>query len=313
MAVAGDAGGVVLKSPSGGSGGRLQLVVAQRAHVEACRPFGAVGESIVAPLHRAMMAAVSSSRLPWALSGLALCAWCGWVSGFHRATAPARVTWAISLTVVAIVDVLLWRGRLGVRPAPHVPRVSARWPPPGTTTGAVLAGVAPWAALAMVAVAWDVLGLDTGKHVAHLTISALTEAFRPLNAAMLLVWMAAGIGYGRARARAPVGADQPPPTVAPGTGAAGIWWAAVALSASTWGDRVPAAAPALLLPDNRAIGVAFWLGVVVVGVGIDLLARRSAGRLANAEQLVRFVTAPMAANVVVVGAWTYAGYHLFAH
>ena len=37
---------------------------------------------------------------------------------------------------------------------------------------------------------------------AHLTISALAQAFRALNAALLLVWMLAGLGYGLTRARA---------------------------------------------------------------------------------------------------------------
>jgi hypothetical protein len=32
-----------------------------------------------------------------------------------------------------------------------------------------------------------------------------------------------------------------------------------------------------------------------------------------AEELVRFITAPMTANVILVLAWAYAGYHISAH
>ena len=66
-----------------------------------------------------------------------------------------------------------------------------------------LRGVAPWILLVVVALAWDVLGIDTGPHQYHLTISALAQAYRPLNAALLLTWMLAGVGYEAARARAP--------------------------------------------------------------------------------------------------------------
>ena len=55
-----------------------------------------------------------------------------------------------------------------------------------------------------VALAWDVLGIDTGPHQYHLTISALAQAYRPLNAALLLVWMLVGVGYEAARVRAPI-------------------------------------------------------------------------------------------------------------
>jgi hypothetical protein len=77
--------------------------------------------------------------------------------------------------------------------------------------------------------------------------------------------------------------------------------------------HLPATVPALLLPSSRAVGVGFWLGLVAVGVVVDLAARRSGGRLANAEELLRLVADSMVANVIVVVAWTYAGYHLFAH
>jgi hypothetical protein len=166
-------------------------------------------------------------------------------------------------------------------------------------------GVSLWLGLSLVVLAWEILGIDTGRHEAHLTISALTQAFRPLNAAMLLVWMVVGLGYGAARARAPAvdqsssfhrnGAERSSPL------------------ASGMSAHLPATLPALLLPSSRPAGVAFWLGLVIAIVLVDLAARRSGGRLANAEELLRFITAPTAANILLVVAWTYAGYHLFAH
>ncbi len=241
-----------------------------------------------------------------AFSGLALCAWCGWVSGFHRSTAAAVVTWAFSLAAVVVVDLLFWQGQRGRKPGLRLEPVREPWPRPGR--GGVrraLVGVSLWLGLALVVLAWEILGIDTGKHEAHLTISALAQAFRPLNAATLLVWMLVGLGYGAARARAPGvdhpssfhrrGAERSPPL------------------ASVMFTHVPATMPALLLPSSRPSGVAFWLGIVVAIVLLDLVARRSGGRLANGEEFLRLITAPPATNVLLVVAWGYAGYHLFAH
>ena len=241
-----------------------------------------------------------------AVSGLALCAWCGWASGFHRSTTPADVTWAFSLAAVVVVDLLFWQGRLGHKPGLPLEPVGEPWPRPGRGGGRrALVGVSLWLGLSAVVLAWEILGIDTGTHEAHLTISALTQAFRPLNAAMLLVWMVVGLGYGAARARAPV-ADRS--SSFHRTGAAGSPPLALVVSSHS-----PSTMPALLLPSSRPAGVAFWLGLVVAIVLIDLAARRSGGRLANSEEFLRFITAPAAANVLLVVAWGYAGYHLFAH
>jgi hypothetical protein len=249
-----------------------------------------------------------------------LCAWCGWVSGFHRSSTSAVVTWPFSLAAVVVVDVLLWRGRYGRRPGIRLEPVRDPWPRPGRGGGLrALEGVSIWLVLTLIVLAWEILGIDTGKHEPHLTISALTQSFRPLNAAMLLVWMLVGIGYGAARARAPSASR----SGSRGTGGNGHERSRVeqrgdgsedpdTLSAVTLA-HLPVAAPALLLPASRPAGVAFWLGLVVAAVALDLTARRSNGRLANAEELVRFVTAPMVANVLLVVAWAYAGYHIFAH
>lgn len=151
-----------------------------------------------------------------------------------------------------------------------------------------------WLALAVAVLVWELLGIDTGTHRPHLTISALTLVYRPLDAAMLLVWMLVGIGYGVTRARAPLeSADTP---------------------TALWGGRPSASfVPALLLPASRAAGLAFWAGIAAVAVVVDQAGRRSGGRLANAEEALRFVTTSAGVNTFLVVAWIYAGYHLFAH
>jgi hypothetical protein len=58
--------------------------------------------------------------------------------------------------------------------------------------------------------------------------------------------------------------------------------------------------------------VAFWVGLVVACVLVDLAAKRSRGRIASAEEFVRLISRPRAANVLLVGAWVFAGWHLFA-
>ena len=244
------------------------------------------------------------------LAAAAAVAWCGWVSALHRDTTAAEVAWLCSLAAVLAVDLLLWRGRRGRRLGWHLDAVSEPWPRPGRGGARrALRGVAPWLVLVLVALAWDVLGLDSGPHSYHLTISALSQAYRPLNAMVLFAWLACGVGYQVARVRSPAvstpaaGADDDVDgTVA---GAASGW---VALGAN--GHRV--AAPALLLPASPQLGVAFWVAVPIAAVCIDLLARRSEGRVATAEEFVRFISTSPVANVALVAAWVFAGYHLFA-
>lgn len=244
---------------------------------------------------------------------LTVCAWCGWASGFHRYSQPAAVTWVVSLAVVVSVDLLLWQGRRtrgrrtqgrrtqghraqgrrtrgpGLRLAP----AERPWPRPGEGGGRrALLGVSPWLGLAVVVLAWEILGIDTGPRTPHLTISALALVSRPLNAALLLVWMLVGFGYGAARARAPLDGPTSPPGFDPRQG-------------------VSVAVPGLLLPSSRPVGAAFWVCVAVAAVAAELAARRSGGRLATAEELVRFCTAAPPAKVVAVVAWGFAGYHLF--
>lgn len=240
--------------------------------------------------------------------------WCGWASAFHRSTWPARVTWLVSLAAVAAVAVLVHRGRHRRHPSLRVRAVGDPWPPADRASrGDVLVGTSPWLALVVVAVAWDVLGLDTGTHQPHLTISALSQSYRPLHAALLLVWIGVGVGYCLARAREPAGPAPPRdwPGSAPTSGSPALLAGAAPASASHW----PGARPmlGLLVGSNRALGVAFWLAVVVAAVGLDAAARRSSGRVPTAEQLVRWMSRPVSARVVMVVAWTFAGWHLFSH
>ena len=72
------------------------------------------------------------------------------------------------------------------------------------------------------------------------------------------------------------------------------------------------AGPGLLLPSSPPIGVAFWIAVAIAGLVIDLWARRSDGRVANAEELIRFISTSTVARIALIAAWVFAGYHLFA-
>jgi hypothetical protein len=249
---------------------------------------------------------VRARRILLVIGALVLCAWCGWVSGFHRGTTAAEVTWVVSLAAVVAVDVALRQGRRGAASDWHLEPASQPWPRPGQGGSRLaLRGVAPWLALIVVAVAWDVLGIDTGPHEAHLTISALSQAYRPLNAGLLLIWMLVGVGYEVARVRAPRGT---PPARDAGEPREGVAWCAAGV-APLGGHPF---APALLLPSNKPAGVAFWIAVPVAAIALDLWARRSAGRLATAEELVRFVSTATLANFALILAWAFAGYHLFA-
>jgi hypothetical protein len=220
------------------------------------------------------------------------------------------VTWGISVGAVVIIDVLFWQGRHHRRPALHLAPADGPWPRPGHGGGRrALLGIAPWLAITLVVVVWEALGIDTGTHEPHLTISALAQAFRPLDAALLLVWILVGIGYGAARARAPLPAAserREPRAVGPLAGAGGMQGAATA-------GHHPAVVPALLLPQSRAVGVAFWIAVIVALGLVDLWARSSGGRLATAEEFARLVSGPTLANIALIAAWTFAGWHLFAH
>ena len=148
------------------------------------------------------------------------------------------------------------------------------------------------------------LGIDTGPHVPHLTISALSLAFRPVEAGLFLVWILVGLGYGVARAREPIedGTGRPAGAVS-SNGSTGV---------SVAGTHF-AKGPALLLPHNRGVGVAFWVALVVACVLVDLAAQAVPRPIADAGELVRLISGPPLARVALIAGWAYAGWHLFAH
>ena len=214
---------------------------------------------------------------------------------------------AFSLGAVVAVNLVLRRGSRGKRFGRHLRPVDDPWPRRSRRRQIGFLGVAPWIALFTAAIAWDVLGIDTGPHQYHLTISALAQAYRPLNAALLLVWMLAGIGYAAARARAPLsGTGDPIPPLTPDPDAPG---AALGAGMLAVGGSHPGAT-GLLLPSSPPVGVAFWITVAIAGVAIDLVARRSHGRVANAEELTRLISTSTVLNIVLIAAWVFAGYHL---
>jgi len=218
------------------------------------------------------------------------------------------------VAIVVVLAVLFRGGRRGAAFGLNIGTATEPWPRAGRGGSAeALRGVAPWLAVIVVAAAWDALGIDTGAHAYHLTISALSQAYRALNALLLLVWLFVGIGYAAARARAPSGSLDPGvssgrKTEAERRGGAALCGAGLAPGAG--GGH--ALTPALLLPSNRPVGIAFWVGLLVVAVAVDLVARRSAGRLATAEEFARFISTATVANVALIAAWAFAGYHLFA-
>jgi hypothetical protein len=136
-------------------------------------------------------------------AGLALCAWCGWVSGFPHSSVGALAAWSASLLGVGAADMWLWRAARAGRAAPFLETRS-----PVTVDrsgGAWLVAAVPWTVLFVVVLAWEILGIDTGRHAPHLTVSALAQVYRPLNAILWLVWLFVGFAFGVVRARATLG------------------------------------------------------------------------------------------------------------
>ena len=64
-----------------------------------------------------------------------LCAWCGWVSGFHRSSSAAEVTWVASLALVVVLAVLFGRGRRGQALGWSVGTATEPWPRAGRGGG----------------------------------------------------------------------------------------------------------------------------------------------------------------------------------
>jgi hypothetical protein len=249
---------------------------------------------------------VRRDRIVFGMAVLAACAWCGWASGYHRTTAAAEITWLVTLVAVILVDVLLWRGTKGGGLSWHLKPVRDPWPRQNRSgSGPALRGVAPWLILIAVLLGWEILGIDTGPHQYHLTVSALAQAYRPLNAGLLLVWVLVGIGYEAARVRAPVDTNAARPLDAHPDHGGALTTAMGSVGAHHGGT-------ALLLPQSPPVGVAFWVALPLAAVLIDVVARHAEGRKANAEEFVRFISTSRIANYALIAAWGFAGYHLFA-
>lgn len=235
------------------------------------------------------------------IGALALCAWSGWVSGFHTDSAAAVATWCVSLALVVGLDLALWSRRHRRDAAGCGLSRAEPWPRPGAGgAGRALHGLSPWLILIAVAAVWDVLGIDTGPHQAHLTISALAQAFRPVHATLLFLWLLVGIGYALARARAP--RTMPPAAPSAPQVLAGVFVPLHGRSTT----------PALLLPANRPAGLLFWAAVCIAGIVVDQKARRSQGVFATAGDVVRFLSTSLPVRFLLIAAWVFAGYHLFA-
>ncbi len=246
------------------------------------------------------------------LGGCVLCAWCWLASGFRHSTDPAFVAWSASLLAVAVIDWSFWSRRRRVRHAGTARDNPAAPSESGTSRAlgfaARLRAAALWVALVLVAACWEALGIDTGPKVPHLTISALSEVFRPLDAALMLVWIVVGIGYGWALTRTPDAASR---VAEPSEGATDTSWGPSQTAALVAGGK--SSALALLLPSNRAAGVAFWLLWIFAFVVADLVARRSRSVLYTSGEIARVISRSRIARIALVAAWTYAGWHLFAH
>jgi hypothetical protein len=212
----------------------------------------------------------------------------------RHSTTAAFVAWSVSVAAVVVVDAVLsfvlGRRQPRRRPAQHLP---AMWP-----------GVWPWLVLALVAIVWEALGIDTGRHVPHLTVSALAAVYRPFNAALWLVWITVGLAYGVALAARP----GRPGAAERHRGPAGEGRAGVAIASFHWPLVL-----SLLLPASRAPGVVFWVGWLAVSVIVELVAHRPGGRLVSFETLLGFLSRRLAARLALAAAWAYAGWHLFAH
>ena len=248
-------------------------------------------------------------RIIMGVAVLAACAWCGWVSGFHRATSAAETTWLVTLASVLLFDIALRRRSRVGSPGWRLEPMREPWPRRGRGgSGPALRGIAPWLALILAVLAWEILGIDTGPHQYHLTISALAQAYRPLNAALLLVWVLVGIGYEAARVRAPIDGSQARPDQ--GRPHSPKQWGTFNVAMGSLGTHH--GAPALLLPQSPPAGLAFWVAVPLAAVVIDWAARHSEGGRASAEEFIRFISTSRIANYALIAAWGFAGYHLFA-
>ncbi len=62
---------------------------------------------------------------------------------------------------------------------------------------------------------------------------------------------------------------------------------------------------------TRAIGVAVFVGIACIGVGLDQLSRRGKRRGPNLTQAVEWLEARAAGRFALLFAWGFSGWHFF--
>ncbi len=151
----------------------------------------------------------SSSARPW-VRGLS--AWCGdEVSAFHRTTAAAIATCGIFARCGDHGGLrgALRRGTRGKRFGSHLRPVDDPWPRPGQGGGRLALGACAVIALFAAAITGTCWASTQARTVPpHHQCAG--PGLRPLNAALLLAWMLAGIGYRRQGPRAPLSGHRRP-------------------------------------------------------------------------------------------------------
>ena len=192
--------------------------------------------------------------------------WCGFVSGFHRSTAAAVATWCVSFLAVigstGCSTVIGAASNSRSSPCPQTelagpsrcrPRQNPSWhfavasPPPRDRR----------------------LGGARHRHrpaFRSLDDQRPRESYRAIDAALLFVWILVGIGYGIMRPRTPADDGSSPRDA----NDAGVASSSAAIAVAM---RPETPVLGVLLPNNRAAGVTFWVGSVGTCVLADVTAR----------------------------------------
>ena len=123
----------------------------------------------------------------------------GFASAYPRSTWPARFTYAFPTLIFLILLATIPRQRRQQAAAwffhgakggkePH-------WPRRPLSKKEVMVQLSPWMIVFVAVVTWEILALLTPPNQHHLTISALSQAYRPFHALLFLAWLGSGAGY----------------------------------------------------------------------------------------------------------------------
>jgi hypothetical protein len=124
-------------------------------------------------------------RIAAAGTAAAVVALSAWASGWPRSSLSAEVGTFASAAAVLAAGVAWRRARTAAAAATPAQ--------PAEPEGAGGAGAALWLAVALVAVAWDLLALFTPPHRPHLTLTATTLGYRPFHALAFGCWLGLGL------------------------------------------------------------------------------------------------------------------------